>query len=58
MFVVRICDVHRNGSWDSKFFRQGLVFSKFPQKMGSFPPKFNIKVGTKVSFCNFMRMPF
>ena len=66
MSRVRVCAAHMGGFLDPKFSKQGSLFrqifhkqgwviqklAKNSEKMGGFPPKFNVKVGMTATFGN------
>ena len=62
MLRVRVCAVHMGGFLGLKFSKQGSLFGRCSlnmgwfsrnwQKMGSFPPKFIIKVGMMATVGN------
>ena len=65
MLRVRVCAAHMGGFLGPKFSKQGSFFGKLSmnmsgfsgnwqncQKMGSFPPKFIIKVGMTATVGN------
>ena len=71
MLRVRVCVAHMGGFLGPKFSKQGSLFDSFSKtwvgfpdcgkklsKMGSFPPKFIIKVGIMATFGSQKRVAF